>query len=83
MVKFNNQIMMAANGKNPPTPVMHKHSLKVLKSAPTFNEGDTVLCFIAKYDNGRYCVFTASFVRIDHYHVFDSENQLHEHFEEL
>lgn len=83
MVKFNNQIMMPANGKQPPMPVMHKHVLMVLKSAPgNFNEGETVTCYIAKYDNNRYCVFTASFIRIDHYHVFDSENELHEHFEE-
>lgn len=82
MVNFRVQEMMPANGKQAPMPVMHKHKLKVLKSAPTFNEGDTVLCFIAKYDHGRYCVFTASFIRIDQYHVFDSEDQLHEHFEE-
>jgi hypothetical protein len=74
---------MTVSEEKQPMPVMYKHSLTVKKSAPGgFNEGDTILCFIARYDNNRYCVFTASFIRIDHYHVFDSEEQLHEHFEE-
>lgn len=73
---------MTKSADKQPMPVMYKHSLLVKKSAPSFKEGDTVLCFIAKYDNDRYCVFTASFIRIDHYHVFESEQELHEHFEE-
>lgn len=69
--------------KEGPTPVMHRHQLLVIKSAPGgFREGETVICFIAKYDNDRYCVFTASFIKIDQYHVFESEAELHEHFEE-
>lgn len=83
MVKLNTQLMMPANGKQAPMPVMHKHELLVLKSSPSFEEGQKVVCFIAKYDNGRYCVFTASFIRIDHYHVFNSLDDLNEHFEEL
>lgn len=63
-------------------PMMHRHTLKVLKPAPSFNEGDTIVCFIAAYDNGRYAVFTASFVRVDNYHVFESLDELNEHFEE-
>lgn len=83
MVKINIQEMMPANGKQPPMPVMHKHQLTVKKSAPgNFNEGDQVSCYIAKYDNNRFCVFTASFIRIDHYHVFESEQELHDHFDE-
>lgn len=70
------------NTKEGLTPVMHKHSLLVLKTIKEFEEGQTVLCYIARYDNNRYCVFTASFIRIDHYHVFESEKELHEHFEE-
>lgn len=64
------------------TPVMHRHNLLVKKSAPTFEEGQTITCWIAKYDHGRYAVFTASFIEVPNYHVFDSEDQLHEHFEE-
>lgn len=65
-----------------PMPVMWRHVLVVTKDAPSFKKGETVTCFIAKYDHGRYCVFTASFIRIDHYHVFESEQEMHDHFEE-
>jgi hypothetical protein len=72
------------NTKEGPTPVMHRHSLRVLKDAPGgFKRDANIICLIAKYDNGRYCVFTASFIKIDHYHVFDSLEELHETFEEL
>jgi hypothetical protein len=81
MVTF--QSKQFVNTKEGPSPIMHKHSLLVKKDAPGgFNSGDTVLCFICQYDGGRYCVFTASFIRIDHYHVFDSEQELHDTFDE-
>lgn len=74
----------SVNTKEGLMPIMHKHTLLVKKSsAGNFNENDTVTCYIAKYDHGRYCVFTASFIRIDHYHVFDSEQELHDTFDEL
>lgn len=69
--------------KEGPTPVMHRHNLKCIKSAPGFPEGTTGYFFIARYDNDRYCVFTASFISINNYHVFDSEQDLHDHFEEI
>lgn len=69
--------------KEGPVPVMHPHLLKVLKPAPTFPQGKEIKCFIAEYDNKRYAVFTASFVRVDNYHVFESLDELNEHFEEL
>lgn len=63
-------------------PVMFRHTLLVTKDAPSFKKGETIQCFIAKYDNGRYCVWTASFIDIPNYHVFESEKELHEHFDE-
>lgn len=68
--------------KEGPVPVMRTHLLKVLKNAPSFTEGETIKCYIAEYTNSRFCVWTASFIHIPNYHVFDSLNQLHEHFEE-
>lgn len=77
------QKMEVITTKEGPVPVMHKHQLTVKKSAPgNFNEGDAISCYITKYDNNRFCVSTASFIRIDHYHVFESEQELHEHFDE-
>lgn len=64
-------------------PVMHVHKLRCIKSAPTFDEGEMTECYITKNDNGRYAVFTTSGVKKTKYHVFQSENDLHEHFEEL
>jgi hypothetical protein len=64
-------------------PTMHKHQLKCLRTAPSFNAGESGIYYIAQYDNGRFCVFTASFIKIDQYHVFNSEQELHEHFEEI
>lgn len=69
--------------KEGPVPVMHPHLLKVKKSTPTFEVGKEIKCFIAEYDKKRYCVFTASFIRVDNYHVFESEQELHDHFDEL
>lgn len=65
------------------TPIQHSHNLKCKKSAPTFDEGETVLCSIMKYDNGRYAVFSSSGVSKSKYHVFESVEELHEHFDEL
>lgn len=81
MVKINTQTTTTTNDELP-MPVMWKHTLLVVKDAPSFNKGETVTCYIAKYDGGRYCVFTASFIEIDQYHVFQSEQDLHDHFEE-
>lgn len=82
MVTFNKPEMMPGDGKRAPMPVMHKHRLTCIKDAPNFPTGTTGDFYIAKYDNGRYCVFTASFIRIDNYHVFASEQELHDTFEE-
>lgn len=69
--------------KEGPVPIMHPHLLRVKKEAPSFEVGKEIKCFIAEYDNRRFAVFTASFVRVDNYHVFDSEQELHDHFDEL
>lgn len=81
MVKLKSKEVMTT--KEGPLPVMHPHLLRVTKQAPTFPIGKEIKCFIAEYDNKRYAVFTASFMRVDNYHVFDSEQELHDHFEEL
>lgn len=69
--------------KEGPVPIMHPHLLRVKKAAPSFEVGKEIKCFVAEYDNKRFAVFTASFVRVDNYHVFGSEQELHDHFDEL
>lgn len=65
-------------------PVMPRHHLKVIKETSNFIEGTTLIVFIAKYDNGRYGVMTASYMGpTEHYKVFQSADELHEHFEEV
>lgn len=81
MVKL--QTPETINTKEGPVPIMHKHRMTCLKDAPSFTSGETGDYYIARYDGLRYCVFTASFIRIDSYHVFESEKDLHEHFEEV
>jgi hypothetical protein len=80
MVKLKSMQVVNQNGR--PVPVMHVHPLECLKPAPTFNVGETVLCYIAKYDNNRYAVFSSSGYKETKYHVFESEQELHEHFQE-
>lgn len=62
---------------------MRPHKLKVKKSAPNFDEGETVTCFIAKYLDNRYAVWDSTWMQTTKYHVFDSVESLHEHFDEL
>jgi len=81
MVKIN-QKQMVSDGKSV-RPFMHVHNLTVKKNAPTFAEGENVNCYIAEYDNGRFAVFSSSGVQNTKYHVFDSETELHEHFDFL
>lgn len=50
-----------------PPDTQREHKLLVKKSAPNFDEGETLKCRIMKIDN----------------HVFDSVESLHEHFDEL
>lgn len=80
MVTINSMETVIQNGQR--NPVMHFHNLYVKKSAPTFEEGETVGCYIAKYDNDRYAVFSASGATKTKYHVFESLEELHEHFDE-
>lgn len=80
MVKLHAPETIVTNGKI--MPVMRKHSLRVIKEAPSFPEGETIDCYIALYSGGRYCVWDSSWGLITNYHVFDSEDQLHEHFDE-
>lgn len=81
MVKINAIQMVTTNGWS--QPLMHRHVLTVKKSAPTFNLGESVNCYIAKYDNDRFAVFSSSGVQNTKYHVFESEAELHEHFDEI
>lgn len=80
MVKINAITTVSHNGAL--VPFMHRHDLTVKKSAPTFDEGESVSCYIVRYDNERYAVFTASGVNNTKYHVFESLDELHEHFDE-
>lgn len=74
-----NQKLLSGEG----IPVAHTHNLKCTKAAPTFKAGETVRCYITEMSTGRYAVFSTSGVCSTQYHVFDSEQELHDHFEEL
>lgn len=64
-------------------PMMFRHSLKVIKPCPNFEMDETVSCFIAKYDGGRYAVWDSTWKQTNKYHVFNSEQELHDTFEEF
>jgi hypothetical protein len=80
MVKINTKEMTSTNGII--SPKLHPHQLTVIKEAPTFKIGESLICYIAEYDNNRFAVFSASGVQNTKYHVFESEDALHEYFEE-
>jgi len=84
MVKLNSIQAVASiiNGQKVVNPVMHYHKLSCKKSAPTFNEGESYGCYITSYAGGRFAVFTHSGVSKTSYHVFESEQELHNHFDE-
>lgn len=68
------------NGALVPTMVVHK--LQATKDTRSFKSGETDDCYIAKMTDGRFQVFTASFMETKHHEVF-SEKDLHESFNEL
>lgn len=80
MVKLNQSLLTVSNGSV--CPIMYQHVLKVKKDAPTFKEGTNVTCFIAKYDNGRFCVWEPAWTYVGAYHVFESEQDLNDTFDE-
>lgn len=65
------------------TPVMHEHKLRCKKAAPTFDVDQTVTCYIMRYLDDRYAVFSSSGFNPSKYHVFESLKILYEHFDEL
>lgn len=79
MVQIKNSETYVSNGQV--VPIMHQHVLKCLKSSKQFNEGETVSCFISKYQNDRFAVWDASWLHHNKYEVF-SKDELHETFEE-
>ena len=79
MVTINPIQFTVANGML--TPKLHIHNLTCIKSAPTFDIGENLNCYITKYDSGRFAVFSTS-GKNTKYNVFESEAELHEHFEE-
>lgn len=81
MVKLHAPQLTITNGVQ--MPVMNRHNLRVVKSAPNFKEAETVECFICRYANGRFAVWDSTWMNTNKYHVFQSEAELHEHFEEL
>ena len=82
MVTIHNpELKISSNGQV--QPVMREHRLSVKKNAPSFKKGTTVTCYIAKYDNGRFCVWDSSWTSQTNYHVFDSLTELNNTFDEL
>lgn len=81
MVTINQQIVTITKGDI--VPIMYVHNLTVKKNVADFVEGSTLQCFVAKYDGGRFAVWESTYTRRSIYHVFDSERELHDHFDEL
>lgn len=81
MVTLHTPEIKIQNGR--PWPMMRKHNLTVKKAAPNFDEGEKVECFIAKYLDGKYAVWASTWKPTNKYHVFNSEQELHDHFDEL
>lgn len=64
-------------------PVMRPHTLTAIKKTKTFQPGETVECYITKWDDGRFSVFESSGAKVTrHYEVFASGSILHETFNE-
>ncbi len=79
MVKINATEVIV--GKDGITPIMHQHNLTVQKSTKQFTEGETVKCYVGKYDGNRFAVWDCSWLHHNKYEVFTGE-ELHESFEE-
>lgn len=63
-------------------PYMRVHKLQATKKTRTFSEDEIDDCYIAKMTDGRFQVFTASFMETKHHEVF-TEKDLHESFNEI
>lgn len=61
-----------------------QHKLKCLKEVAKFLPGITYTCYIQKMTSGdkRYMVYTSSGIETK-YHVFESKEEIEDHFEEL
>jgi hypothetical protein len=81
MVRLNTPTGSFSNGEF--TPVMYVHSLVSTKDAKDFKQGNQYNCYITKNDNGRFAVFTSHGAAQTLYHVFESEQDLHNSFDEL
>lgn len=80
MVKLHSPTTIVVNGQI--QPAMPRHTLEVIKSAPGFELGETVECFISRYDNDRYAVWDSTWKTCNKYHVFNSKKELEKHFNE-
>lgn len=81
MVRLNTPAYTTSNGEF--TPIMFVHSLVAAKDAAGFQKGNKYDCYITKYDNDRFAAFTFSGATKTIYHVFESEQELHDSFDEL
>lgn len=79
MVKINQK--EGSQGKEGFLPTMWTHILKVKKDATPFQEGETVTCYIAEYDNKRFAVWDFSYQHHNKYKVF-SFDELNDTFDE-
>lgn len=80
MIKIN-QKQLVSDGKYV-KPLMHIHNLTVKKEAQTFTEGEIVKCYVTQYSDGRFAVFSSSGATKTKYHVFESEQELNDTFDE-
>lgn len=81
MVRLNSPTGSIANGEF--MPVMFGHTLVSTKDAAGFKSGNQYSCYITKYDGGRFAVFTSHGATHTIYHVFESEQEMHDSFDEL
>jgi hypothetical protein len=80
MVTLNTPNGTVSNGEF--LPIMFVHPLVCTKDVAGFESGVRYDCYITRCDHGRFAVFTSSGLRPTLYHVFDSERELHDHFQE-
>lgn len=82
MIKIHKPEAIVSNGAA--TPVMPQHHLTPKKDAHGFIKDQTVACYISMYTGGRYAVWACDWTnRIVPYHVFSSESDLNDHFDEI
>jgi hypothetical protein len=81
MIRLNTPTGTTNNGEF--TPIMYNHSLLATKDHGNFKKGSRYDCYVTRNDNNRFAVFTSHGATHTIYHMFESEQDLHDTFDEL